>query len=93
LFHKVSVRPTAKIAKNLTGDYCGKRLRRGGREVLATGSDSEVTTMRKNDAFFERALFYYGSYKGFGAIFGLFFLVFIALPVKLVRLLVDVSRR
>jgi hypothetical protein len=49
--------------------------------------------MRKNDAFFEKALFYYGSYKGFGAIFSLFFLVLIAFPVKLVRLLVDASRR
>lgn len=48
--------------------------------------------MRKNDAFFDRALFYYGSYKGFGAIFGLFFLVFIAFPVRLVRLLVHALR-
>jgi hypothetical protein len=49
--------------------------------------------MRRNDALFEKALFYYGSYKGFGAIFSLFFLVFIVIPVKLVRLLIKVSQR
>jgi hypothetical protein len=48
--------------------------------------------MRRNDDSFETALFYYGTYKGIGAIFSLFFLVFIFMPVKLVRLLVRMSR-
>jgi hypothetical protein len=47
--------------------------------------------MRRNNDF-ERGLFYYGTYKGFGAIFNLFFLVFIVLPIKVVRLLVRATR-
>jgi hypothetical protein len=54
------------------------------------GPDLEATMRRNND--FERGLFYYGTYKGFGAIFSLFFLFFIALPIKVVKLLVRASR-
>jgi hypothetical protein len=47
--------------------------------------------MRRNNDF-ERGLFYYGTYKGFGAIFTLFFLVFIVLPIKVVKLFVRATR-
>jgi hypothetical protein len=47
--------------------------------------------MRRNNDF-EKALFYYGTYKGFGAIFSLFFLVFIVIPIKVVKLLIRASR-
>jgi hypothetical protein len=45
---------------------------------------------RNND--FEKALFYYGTYKGFGAIFSLFLLVFIVIPIRVVKLLVRPAR-
>jgi hypothetical protein len=48
--------------------------------------------MRNQNHFFDKALLYYGSYKGFGAILSLFFLVFIIVPIKLVRLLMRASR-
>jgi hypothetical protein len=48
--------------------------------------------MRRNNDF-EKALFYYGTYKGFGAIFSLFFLVFITIPIKVLKLLVQASRK
>jgi hypothetical protein len=48
--------------------------------------------MRNHNQFFDKALLYYGSYKGFGAILGLFFLFFILMPIKLIRLLVRASR-
>jgi len=48
--------------------------------------------MRNQNQLFDKALFYYGSYKGFGAIFGLFCLVFITIPIRLIRLLVRMSR-
>ena len=47
--------------------------------------------MRRNNDF-ERGLFYYGTYKGFGAIFSLFFLVFIVIPIRVVKLLVRTAR-
>jgi len=49
--------------------------------------------MRNNDRFFDKALLYYGSYKGFGAIFGLFWLFFITIPIRLIRFMVRASRR
>lgn len=48
--------------------------------------------MRNQNHFFDKALLYYGSYKGFGAIFSLFVLVFILIPIKLIRLLVRATR-
>ena len=51
------------------------------------------TTMRNQNHFFDKALLYYGSYKGFGAIFDLFVLAFIILPIRLIKLLVRVIRR
>ena len=48
--------------------------------------------MRNQNHFFDKALLYYGSYEGFGAIFSLFVLVFILIPIKLVRLLVRATR-
>ena len=47
--------------------------------------------MRRNNDF-EKALFYYGTYKGFGAIFSLFFLVFIVIPIRIVKLFVRAAR-
>ncbi len=47
--------------------------------------------MRRNNDF-ERGLFYYGTYKGFGAIFSLFFLFFIVIPIKVVKLLMRAAR-
>ena len=46
--------------------------------------------MRRNN--YEKALFYYGTYKGFGAIFSLFFLFFIVIPIKVVKLLMRAAR-
>jgi hypothetical protein len=47
--------------------------------------------MRGNNDF-EKTLFYYGTYKGFGAIFSLFFLVFIVVPIRVMKLLVRAAR-
>lgn len=47
--------------------------------------------MRRNNDF-EKGLFYYGTYKGFGAIFSLFILVFIVIPIRAVKLLVQAAR-
>lgn len=47
---------------------------------------------RQGDNLFNKGLFYYGTYKGFGAIFGLAWLFFVILPVRLFRLLVRTSR-
>jgi hypothetical protein len=55
------------------------------------GPTKEATVRRNND--FEKALFYYGTYKGFGAIFNLVFLVFLIVPIKVVKLLVRASRK
>jgi hypothetical protein len=49
--------------------------------------------MRNQNHFFDKALLYYGSYKGFGAIFDLFVLAFIILPIRLIKLLVRVTRQ
>jgi hypothetical protein len=49
--------------------------------------------MRHGDNLFNKGLFYYGTYKGFGAIFGLAWLFFVIIPIRLVRLLVRFSRR
>jgi hypothetical protein len=49
--------------------------------------------MRNNEPFFDKALLYYGSYKGFGAILGLFWLFFIIIPIRLIRLLVRALQR
>jgi hypothetical protein len=48
--------------------------------------------MRNHNRFFDKTLLYYGGYKGFGAIFGLFFRVFITIPAGIVRLLIRASR-
>jgi hypothetical protein len=48
--------------------------------------------VRHNSNLFDKALFYYGSYKGFGAIFGLAWLFFIVMPIKVVKLLARASR-
>lgn len=48
--------------------------------------------MRYNNNLYEKGLFYYGSYKGFGAIFGLFWLFFVVMPIKLVKFLLRSSR-
>ena len=45
---------------------------------------------RNNDV--EKALYYYGTYKGFGAIFSLSVLVFIVIPIRVVKLLARVAR-
>jgi hypothetical protein len=42
---------------------------------------------------FVSLLLYYGSYKGAGAIFGLFCLFFITIPIRLIRLLLRVARQ
>jgi hypothetical protein len=49
--------------------------------------------MRNNDRFFDKAFLYYGSYKGIGAIFGLFWLFFVTIPIRLIRYLVRASQR
>jgi len=49
--------------------------------------------MRNHNRLLDKTLLYYGSYKGFGAIFGLFFFLFITIPVGIIRLLVRASRR
>jgi hypothetical protein len=49
--------------------------------------------MRNQNQFYDKALLYYGSYKGAGAIFSLFCFFFIAIPIRLIRLLLRTARR
>jgi hypothetical protein len=48
--------------------------------------------MRNQNQFYDKALLYYGSYKGAGAIFSLFCLFFITIPIRLIRLLLRTAR-
>jgi hypothetical protein len=49
--------------------------------------------MRNQNHLYDKAVLYYGTYRGAGAIFSLFCFFFITIPIRLVRLLLRTARR